>query len=68
MRIREFAASYARNLIQVETIVNSQGSRYLFGHSQNHLAVAGGYVVDALDFVNVSEMPAAHPPAIARWF
>ena len=34
----------------------------------NHLAVAGGYVVDALDFVNVSEMPAAHPPATARWY
>jgi len=40
----------------------------LVGHSQNHLAVAGGYVVDALDIVNVSEMPAAHPPATARWF
>ena len=42
--------------------------RTWLGHSQNHLAVAGGYVVDAFDFVNLSEMPAAHPPATARWF
>src|SRR6185503_19906502 len=40
-------------------------SRTWLGYSQNHLAVAGGYVVDTLDFVNVSEMPAAHPPATA---
>ena len=45
-----------------------QKSETWLGYSQNHLAVAGGYVVDALDFVNVSEMPAAHPPATARWF
>ena len=45
-----------------------QKSEPWLGHSQNHLAVAGGYVVDALDFVNVSEMPATYPPATARWF
>src|ERR1043165_1788441 len=31
------------------------------GYSQNHLAVAGGYEVEALG-------KAAHPPATARWF
>jgi len=38
-------------------------SEVKLGHSQNHLAVAGGYVVDALVYKK-----AAHPPATARWF
>jgi hypothetical protein len=35
--------------------------RSAVGPGQNHLAVPGGYVVDALG-------KAAHPPATARWF
>jgi len=36
---------------------------FSLGHSQNHLAVAGGYEVEALGFKK-----AAHPPATARWY
>jgi|GEM_PF-2163470 len=38
-----------------------QKSGFTVGHSQYHLAVAGGYEVDALDLLSLLRM---HPPVV----